>query len=115
MRASYARLQHSSAPYRHSRALADIVYPLGHRKTTHATEFNINDLAGAQADSGLRLIFVVNALVKTDWRVHLLLQFDVTVEVIPSQWLLNHHQVKAFQLLQQRPVVYGISGVGIHH
>src|ERR1700686_4151010 len=111
MCASYSSFQHSSAPHRNSRALAYIVNPLSHRKTAHTPKLNINDLAGAQADGCLRLIFIVDALVETDWRVQFLLQFDVTVQIVPSERLLDHHQVKAFELLQHRPVVEGISGV----
>src|ERR1700680_5335323 len=99
MRPAYTSLQHSTAPHRHPCARADIVNTLGDRKPAHTAKFNINDLAGTQAYCRLRLIFIVNALVETDWRVQLLLQFDVTVQVIPPKRLLDHHQIKAFQLL----------------
>src|ERR1700686_3518053 len=81
MRPPYASFQHSSAPHWHSGALANIVNPFGHCEPSYAAEFNINNLAGAETDGCLRLIFVVNTLVEADWRVQFLLQFDVTVEI----------------------------------
>jgi adenylate kinase family enzyme len=39
----------------------------------------------------------------------------VGVKVVPTERLFDHHQVEAFELLQQRQVLQAVSGVGIHH
>src|SRR2546429_2085204 len=41
------------------------------------------------------LLFRVDALVQADRRVQPFLQLDVTVEIVPAERLLDHHQVKA--------------------
>jgi len=39
------------------------------------------------------------------------LQFDVTVEIVPAERLFDHHQVEAFELLEERPVIQRVGGV----
>ncbi len=48
-------------------------------------------------------------------RVEVALQFDVAVNVVPAERLLDHHQVVGFQALQVRPVFQAVGGIGVHH
>src|SRR5260370_1067836 len=78
-------------------------------------KLDVDDLAGAQFDGGARLLFRMNALIQTDWRVEFLLKFDVAVEVVPAERLFDHHQVEAFELFQQRPVIQSVRRVCVNH
>src|SRR5437762_5846469 len=40
-----------------------------------------------------------------DRRVQPFLQLDVAVEIVPAERLLDHHQVEAFELLEERPIL----------
>ncbi len=61
------------------------------------------------------MLFRVNALIQTDRGVQFFLQLDVAVEIVPAERLFNHHQVEAFELLKERPIIQGVGGVGVHH
>jgi len=53
----------------------------------------------------------MNALVQADRGVQLFLQLDVAVEIVPAERLFDHHQVEAFELLEERPVIQCVGGV----
>src|SRR5260370_12843087 len=57
----------------------------------------------------------VNTFVQANRRFELLLQFHVTVQILPPQRLLDHHQVISIELLQNGQVGGAIRGIGIHH
>src|SRR2546429_5490641 len=61
------------------------------------------------------LLFRVDALVQADRRVQPFLQLDVAVEIVPAERLLDHHQVEAFELLEERPILQRVGGVGVDH
>src|SRR5450432_2524449 len=115
VRASDARFQHAAAPHRHGGALAQIMNALRDAEAAHTAQLDIYNFARAERDGGPGLLFRVDALVETDGGVQFFLQLDVAVEIVPSEGLLDHHQVEAFELFQQRPVFQAVSGVGVDH
>ena len=80
--------------------LANVVNAARHGMPPHSPHFDIDDLARAKVHRRARLLFRVDAFIQTNRRLHPLLKLDVAVEIIPPQRLLDHHQVKAFELLQ---------------
>src|SRR5205814_9262397 len=99
-----SRFEHPAAPDGNAVALAQIVDAPCHGVAADAAKLDVDDFAGAQLDGGARLLFRVNAFIQADRRVQLLLQLHVTVEIVPAERLFDHHQVEAFELLQERPV-----------
>ena len=71
---------------------------------THTAKLDVDDFAGPQLDGGTRLLFRMNAFVEANRRVEFFLEFNMAVNVIPTERLLDHHEIKPFELLQQRPI-----------
>src|SRR5256886_6645615 len=115
VRASARGSNHPAAPHGNSMLLARIVNAPRHRVPADAPKFDVDDFAGAQLDGGARLLFRVDALVQADRRVQPFLQLDVAVEIVPAERLLDHHQVEAFELLEERPILQRVGGVGVDH
>src|SRR3989454_40814 len=115
VRATYAGFQHPAAPDRYLALLAEVVDAARRGVSAHAPKLNVDDPARAQFDCRARLLFAVDALVQADRCLQFFLQLDVAVDVVPTERLLDHHQVVGFELFQQRPVLLAISRVGIHH
>src|ERR1700731_1839201 len=115
MRAPHAGSHPPATPDGNTVALAQIVDPPRHGVAADAAKLDVDDLAGAQLDAGACLLFRVNALIQADRRVQLFLQLDVTVDIVPAERLLDHHQVEAFELLEQRPIIRSVGGVGVDH
>src|SRR6266404_6999580 len=113
--ASDPGLQHPAAPHRNAVRLAKIMDLLRRRVPADASQLDVDDLAGTQRDRRPRVLQRVNAFVQANRRFEPLLQFHVTVQILPPQRLLDHHQVISIELLQQRPVRRAIRGIGIHH
>src|SRR5882724_4413031 len=115
VRAPDPRLQHPATPHRDALGLAKIVNPLRHGVSAHSPHFDVDDLASAQCDSRLRLLRRMDALIQANRRLQSLLQLDMTVQIIPAQRLLDHHQVISVQLLEQRPIRSAIRRIRVHH
>src|SRR6266568_883878 len=115
VRAADAGFEHAAAPDGDAVTLAEIVDAPRHGVTADTAKLDVDDLAGAQFDGGTRLLFRMNALIQTNWGVEFLLKFDVAVEVVPAERLFDHHQVEAFELFQQRPVIQSVRRVGVNH
>src|SRR5215472_13206272 len=115
MRAPDAGLQHPAAPYRDAVLLADVVNAARHCESAHTAKLDVDDLARAQFRGRPRLLLRMHTFIQTNWSFQPLLQLDVTVEVVPSKRLLDHHQIETIELFQQRKIVQCIRGVGIHH
>src|SRR5882762_4666688 len=96
-------------------ALAKIVDAPRHGVAADTPKFDVDNLAGAQLDGGARLLFCMNTLVQADRRVQLFLQLEVAVEIVPPERLFDHHQVEAFELLEDRPIIQCVGRVGVNH
>ncbi len=84
------------------------------RWSADASEFDVDDLAGAESDGGLGLLVGVNALVEADGRLQSFLDLHVAEQVVPAQRLLDHHQVVGVHLLEQVEIFQAIGGVGVN-
>src|SRR6266568_8164969 len=115
VRAADAGFEHAAAPDGDAVTLAEIVDAPRNGVTADTAKLDVDDLAGAQFDGGTRLLFRMNALIQTNWGVEFLLKFDVAVEVVPAERLFDHHQVEAFELFQQRPVIQSVGRVCVNH
>src|SRR5579864_6904231 len=115
VRAPDAGLQHPAAPHRDAVLLADVVNVTRHGESAHTAKLYIDDLARAQFHGRARLLFGMHAFIQANWSFEPLLKLDVTINVIPAERLLDHHQIKTIELLQERKIIHCISGVGIHH
>ena len=80
-----------------------------------AAELDVDDAAGAELDGCAGMLLRVDAFVEANRSVEPALQFDVAENVIPSERLLDHHQVVGFQPLQVRPIFQAIRGIGVDH
>src|SRR5580765_6654970 len=87
------RLQHPAAPHRDTLCLTKIMNLLGHCVSAHAPHLDVDDLARTQLDGRIRLLDRVNALIQANRRLQFLLQRHVTIQIVPAQRLLDHHQV----------------------
>src|SRR5260370_28627569 len=83
--------------------------------STDASELDIDDSAGAQLDGRAGVLIGVDALVETNRSIQFSLQLGVTVEVVPAERLLDHHEVVGFETLQMRPIFKLIRGVRVDH
>src|SRR5579859_1581155 len=92
-------LQHPAAPHRHMLRLADVVDLLRYRVPAHASHLDVDDLARSQRDGGLCLLQRVNAFIQANRRLQFFLQRHVTVQIVPAQRLLDHHQMERIELL----------------
>src|SRR5438552_4097332 len=92
-------LQHSAAPNRHPVRLAQVVNSPRNRMPADPAHLDIDDPARAQLNRGPRLLFRVNALVEANRRLQFLLEFHMPIQVVPTQRLLDHHQIEVFQFL----------------
>src|SRR6266700_1772237 len=115
VRAANPRLKHAAAPHRNTVLLADVVNPARHAVAAHPAHFDIDDLARPQLHGRLRLLFAVHAFIQANRSLKPFLKLDVAVEIVPAKRLLDHHQVKAIELLQQRKVRKRVSGVLVNH
>src|SRR5271166_2510141 len=84
LRTADAGFEHAAAPNGYVVALAKIVNALGLEETADATEFDVDDLAGAESDGSFGLFVGVNTLVETDGRLKVFLDFDVAEEIVPA-------------------------------
>ena len=57
----------------------------------------------------------MNAFVEADGRVEIFLQRNVAEEIVPAEGLLDHHEVVAFELFEERQSFERISGIGVDH
>src|SRR5882672_10515621 len=80
-----------------------------------AAELDIDDPAGAQLDGRAGVFVDVDAFVETNRSIQFSLQLRVTVQVVPAERLLDHHQVVGFETLQMRPIFKLIRGVRVDH
>src|SRR5438094_2640020 len=95
--------------------LAEVMNVTRHGEAPDTAELDVNDFAGAKFHCRTGLLFGVDAFIKANRRFQSPLKFDVAVEIIPPERLLQHHQVKTIELLQEREVVERVRGIGIHH
>src|SRR6266446_29533 len=100
VRAPDSGLQHTAAPHGNGIRLAKVVNLLRHRVTANASQLDVNNFAGPQRDGRLRMLQRVNAFIQANRRLQLFLQLHVTVQVVPPERLLDHHQVISLKLLQ---------------
>ena len=64
MGAPDARLQHAAAPDGDSRRLRHVMHAFGFAKPAYATQFNVDDAAGAQLDRLLGMVRGDDALIQ---------------------------------------------------
>ncbi len=108
----------SSIPPHHTGICLDLaqIVDLPRRSIpAYAPKLYIDNAAGAQVDGGAGMLFGVNALIEADRRVELALQFGMAVDIVPTERLLDHHQVVGFQAFQVRPILQAIRGIGVYH
>src|SRR6202041_1275705 len=115
MRPPDSRLQHPAAPHRNPLRLAQIVNPPRHRMPSHAPNLDVDNAARAYLNRRPRILVVMNALVETDRRIRLPLQLRVRVNIVPSQRLLHHDQVKPIKLLQVRGILQRVRRIRVNH
>ena len=101
VRAADAGFEHASAPDGNAVLLAKIVDAAHAIVSADAAKLDIDNLAGAEFDCGAGVLLLVNAFVEANRSLKLALQFHVAENVVPAERLLDHHQMKAFELLQQ--------------
>src|SRR5262249_54053068 len=82
---------------------------------TDAAEFDVDNPACAKLNGGARVLDVVNALVQANRSFELALQRSMRVNIVVTQRLLDHDQIKGIQLLQQVHVFQGVGGISVNH
>src|SRR6516162_2195474 len=97
LRAADAGFKHASAPDGNAVALAEVVDALGLKMPADPSEFDVDDLASAQSDGGFCVFVGVDAFVETNRGLEIVLDFDVTEEIVPAERLLNHHEIEAVE------------------
>ena len=102
LRATDAGFEHAAAPDGDVVFLAEIVDAFGFMESADAAKLDVDDFAGAERDGGFGLFVGVDALVEADGGLEIFLDFDVAEEIVPAERLLNHHEVEAIQLLEER-------------
>ena len=111
--AADAGFEHAAAPNGNVVFLAEIVDAFGLEVAADAAEFDVDDFAGAESDGGFGLFVGVDALIETDGRLEIFLNFDVAEEVVPAEGLFDHHEVVGVELFEKREIFEAIGGVGI--
>src|ERR1019366_3341727 len=102
MRPANPEFEHSAAPDWNLLRFAEVVDAARGRIPSHAPELDIDDAAGAQLDGRPRVLLGMDAFIEANRRVELALQFGMAVQIIPSERLLDHHQVIRIQTFQVR-------------
>ena len=115
MSAANAGFKHAAAPDGDTAAVTEIVNASGLKVATNTAKFNVDDFARAESDGGFGVFVSVNALVEADGGLQIFLDFDVAEEVVPAKGLLDHHEIEAIELFEERPIVFAVGGVGIDH
>ncbi len=82
--AADAGFEHATAPDGDGVFLAKIMDAFGFAETADATEFNVDNFAGAESDGGFGLLEGVDAFVEADRRLQSFLNGDVAEEVVPA-------------------------------
>ena len=77
---------------------ADVLNQPSLAVSTDPSELDVDNAAGAQLNRAGCVTGVMNALVETNRSFDLRLQFDVRINVVPVQGLLNHEQIKLIEL-----------------
>lgn len=85
----------------------------GIRQAADAARLDVHKAAAFQADCQLGLADVVNALVETDRRADLALQFRMIDDVVVVERLLVHREVELVRLLEEFQVSDAIAAVAI--
>src|SRR5208337_3013397 len=111
---AHSRFQHAATPNGNLIFLTKIVNAFGFAKPSDSTEFDIDDLAGAQCDGGFGLLVRMDALVKADRSFQGFLDFDVAVQIVPAERLFDHHEVVGIHLFQKVDIFATICGVGVN-
>src|SRR4029077_19022765 len=93
----------------------DCLNLFGLRVPADAAELEIDDLSGAKRDRVFRILARMNRLIQTNRRRDLLLQLSMIEDIVMSQRLLDHHQVKLIQLLEERDVGERVGRVRVSH
>ena len=73
---------------------ARVLHQAGFSVAAHAAQFDIDDPARFQFNGRERVSRVVNAFIQTDCGLNLRLQFRMSMDIVPAQWLFHHQQVK---------------------
>src|SRR5690242_459743 len=113
MRTPDATLEHAAAPDWNIVCLCHIVNGNRFAEATHASDFDVDDSAGAQFNRSSSATRMVNRLVETDARLQCLLQAGVKIKIIVPQRLLDHEQVETIELFEVIEIFERISGVSI--
>ena len=74
MRAPHARFEHAAAPHRNAVGLRQIMDAQRFAKSAHASELDVEDAAGLQADRLFGVMHGADAFVEADGRIELGLQ-----------------------------------------
>src|SRR5690348_520762 len=100
MRAAEAAFQHAAAPDWNIVLPGNVVNSHGFTEATYTPDFDIDDAAGAQLNSGTGITAGVNRLIETDAGLELALQLGMKVKIVMPERLLNHQQAELIELLQ---------------
>src|ERR1035437_1463660 len=115
MRPANTGFEHASAPNRNLLRLAQVMDTPRRGVSSYAPELDIDNPAGTQFDGRARMLLGVDTFIEADRRVELALQLRVTIQVVPTQRLFNHHEVVCVEPLQVGPIFKSICRICIHH
>src|SRR5690349_4648162 len=81
----------------------------------HPSQFDVNDLAGAEFNGLSGVLSAVDGFIQADRRLQLALELHVVHHVVPTERLLNHHQTEAVQQFEMLDVGESIRRVRVSH
>src|SRR5262245_18144369 len=104
MRAPDSRLEHATTPDRNLVVARYLFDPLCLCMTANSAQFDVDYPARLERDCVRGIFCGTNRLIQTNGRLNLSLEYCMIEDVVVSKWLLQHHQVEAVELLEQRHV-----------
>src|SRR5262249_31294708 len=111
--ASYSRLQHSATPDRNPALAANVMNRSYFPMPANASQFDVDDFAGANPDRFPRILGRVDRLIETDRSFNLPLKLRVIDDVLIMQRLLEHHDVVAVHFLESLDIGQRIGRIGL--
>src|SRR5579859_8094195 len=93
--------------------MSDVVNGDGLTEAANAPNFNVDDLARAKLQRGLRVTPAVDGFIQTNAGFQLFLQAGMKVKIIVPEWLFDHQEVESVKLFQVVNLVERVSGIGV--
>src|SRR5437868_5698448 len=84
------------------------------RMPANPSQFDVDDSACSRLDRGERVTGIVDALIETQRGSKLRLQEGVRINVIPSERLFDHKQVKLVEAAKMIAIGQAVRGICVH-